>query len=55
MSEKQKDILGVFEQILPKMSTEDKSYLLGYGEGMSAAMNRKEDGHDKDIEKEAER
>ncbi len=40
MSEKQKQILDTFKQVLPKMSTEDQSYLLGYGEGMAAALKK---------------
>lgn len=43
MSEKQKEILNVFEKVLPKMSAEDQSYLLGYGEGMATAMSKKGD------------
>lgn len=42
MSETQKKIIETFEQILPEMSKEDQSYLLGYGEGMAAAMQKKE-------------
>lgn len=41
MSEKQKEILNVFEQVLPEMSEEDQSYFLGYGEGIAAAMSKK--------------
>lgn len=45
MSEKQKQILETFKRVLPKMSTEDQSYLLGYGEGLVAAMKKgKDDG-----------
>ena len=38
MQERQKQILDVFKVILPKMSAESQNYLLGYGEGMAAAM-----------------
>lgn len=40
MSEKQKQILNTFEQVLPEMSKEDQSYLLGFGEGIAAGMKR---------------
>lgn len=42
MSEKQKKILETFKRVLPEMSKEDQNYLLGYGEGMAAALKKKE-------------
>ncbi len=42
MSEKQKKILETFGQVLPEMSMEDQSYLLGYGEGLAVAFKKKE-------------
>lgn len=49
MSEKQKKILETFKQVLPEMSKEDQNYLLGYGEGMAAALKRKEsEGEDEE-------
>jgi len=42
MSEKQKQILDTFKTVLPTMPAETQSYLLGYGEGMAAAMKNVE-------------
>ncbi len=42
MSEKQEKILETFKQVLPEMSKEDQNYLLGFGEGMAAALKKKE-------------
>lgn len=41
MSEKQEKILETFKQVLPEMSKEDQNYLLGFGEGMAAALKKK--------------
>ncbi len=43
MSETQKKVIETFEDLLPKMSREDVSYLLGYGEGMAAGFKQRED------------
>lgn len=44
MSEKQKQILDTLASVLPNMSDEKQSYLLGFGEGM-AVMQKKEDAN----------
>lgn len=36
MSEKEKQIMETFGKLIPTMSECEKSYLLGYGEGMGA-------------------
>lgn len=33
VSATEKDLLKTFKEILPKMSSDSKAYLLGYGEG----------------------
>lgn len=48
MSEKQKKILETFGQVLPEMSKEDQSYLLGYGEGMAVALKKRESDGEED-------
>lgn len=35
MSEKEKQIIETFSNVMPKLSEKDKSYLLGLGEGMA--------------------
>ena len=42
----EKDLLKTFKEILPKMGSESKAYLLGYGEGYKkkAEEAEKEDG-----------
>lgn len=40
MSEKEKQILDTFSSVLPKLSDNDKSYLLGLGEGMAIKTER---------------
>lgn len=35
LSHKEEEILKSFAEIIPKLSKEDKSYLLGLGEGMA--------------------
>lgn len=42
MSEKEKKILETLSNVLPKLSKEDKSYLLGLGEGMAMTIDIKE-------------
>lgn len=42
MSEKQKKILDTLASVIPNMSDEKQSYLLGFGEGM-AVMQKKEE------------
>ena len=44
MLEKQKQILNTLASVLPNMSDEKQSYLLGFGEGM-AVMQKKEDAN----------
>lgn len=39
MSDKETKIMKTFEEIIPKLSDADKTYLLGYGEGLAAAVN----------------
>lgn len=43
MSEKEKKVLDTFAQIMPKLSENDKSYLLGLGEGMAIRGERQEE------------
>lgn len=40
MTEKEKQIMETFERVLPNMSDEDKAYLLGFGEGLAASVNK---------------
>lgn len=42
MSEKEKQIIETFALIIPKLSENDKSYLLGLGEGMAIKVKAKE-------------
>ena len=37
MSEKEKQILETFGELIPKLSESNKNYLLGLGEGMAIA------------------
>lgn len=43
MSEKEKKILTTFAKLLPKLPENDKSYLLGLGEGMAIRGERQEE------------
>ena len=43
MSEKEKKILETLSNVLPKLSKEDKSYLLGLGEGMAMTMDKRKE------------
>ena len=42
MSEKEKKIMQTFARLIPKLSTSDKSYLLGLGEGMALKLEKQE-------------
>ena len=42
MSEKEKKIIQTFAKLIPKLSTNDKSYLLGLGEGMALKLEKQE-------------
>lgn len=48
MSEKQQKILEIFKEILPQMPSNSQDYLLGYGEGMAAAL--KDNASEKTLE-----
>lgn len=41
MSEKEVKIMDTFAGIIPKLSAEDKAYLLGFGEGLAASVKPK--------------
>lgn len=41
MSEKEVKIMQTFAEVIPTLSDEDKAYLLGFGEGMAAAIKPK--------------
>ncbi len=43
MTDKERQIIGTFVDILPRLSEIDKAYLLGFGEGMAAAKDRETD------------
>lgn len=43
MSEKEKQILKTFGNLIPMLSESDKSYLLGLGEGMAISHQKKEE------------
>ncbi len=47
MSEKEKQIIETFALIIPKLSENDKSYLLGLGEGMAIKANVQEHDSEK--------
>ena len=42
MLDKEKQIIETFANVIPKLSKEDKSYLLGLGEGMAMTINIRE-------------
>lgn len=50
LSATEKDLLKTFKDILPKMGSESKAYLLGYGEGYKkkAEESEKEDERKED-------
>ena len=41
MSEKEVKIMQTFAEVIPTLSDEEKAYLLGFGEGMAAAIKPK--------------
>lgn len=41
MLDKEKQIIETFANVLPKLSKEDKSYLLGLGEGMAMTIDKR--------------
>lgn len=43
MIEKEKQIIENFAVVIPKLSEEDKSYLLGLGEGMAMRVQDKDE------------
>lgn len=40
MTEKEKQIIQTIADVLPKLSQEDKAYLLGFGEGLAASVTK---------------
>lgn len=42
MTEKEKQIIQTIADVLPKLSNEDKAYLLGFGEGLAASVIKPE-------------
>lgn len=48
MSEKEKQILKTFGEVLPRLSESDKSYLLGLGEGMAYREQTKKEKEEKE-------
>lgn len=40
MTEKEKQIMQTFAEVLPSLSPEDKAYLLGFGEGLAASVSK---------------
>lgn len=40
MTEKEKQIMQTFAEVLPKLSPEDKAFLLGFGEGLAASVDK---------------
>lgn len=43
MLDKEKQIIETFANVLPKLSKEDKSYLLGLGEGMAMTIDKRKE------------
>ena len=43
MSEKEKQILETFGELIPKLSESNKNYLLGLGEGMAIASQSRDE------------
>ena len=43
MLDKEKQIIETFANVIPKLSKEDKSYLLGLGEGMAMTMDKRKE------------
>lgn len=50
MSEREKQIIENFAFIIPKLSENDKSYLLGLGEGMAIKVESQRKKSDKELE-----
>ena len=48
----EKDLLKTFKEILPKMGSESKAYLLGYGEGYKKKAEEAEKEEERKEEKE---
>ena len=48
----EKDLLKTFKEILPKMSSDSKAYLLGYGEGYKKKAEESEKESERKEEKE---
>ena len=48
MAETQKNVIATLEAVLPKMSAETQSFLLGYGEGLAEGFKRREETDAKD-------
>lgn len=51
MIEKEKQIIENFAVVIPKLSEEDKSYLLGLGEGMAMRVDKDEKKRNENEEK----
>lgn len=52
LSATEKDLLKTFKDILPKMGSESKAYLLGYGEGYKKKAEESEKEDERKEEKE---
>lgn len=52
LSATEKDLLKTFKDFLPKMSSESKAYLLGYGEGYKKKAEESEKKDERKEEKE---
>ena len=52
VSTTEKDLLKTFKEILPKMSSDSRAYLLGYGEGYKKKAEESEKESERKEEKE---
>jgi len=52
VSATEKDLLKTFKEILPKMSSDSRAYLLGYGEGYKKKAEESEKESERKEEKE---
>ena len=52
ISATEKDLLKTFKEILPKMSSDSRAYLLGYGEGYKKKAEESEKESERKEEKE---
>ncbi len=43
MLDREKQIIETFANVIPKLSKEDKSYLLGLGEGMAMTIDKRKE------------